>query len=106
VRDEFVQQLFAAAQLPLVRVPAQRGYHPQEVVAQLRPFLTAVTGSPTDEPTLEPAESCTGIVPECPKCGAPMVVRRAGRGERQGEQFYGCPNYPKCRETRPVGEPV
>jgi hypothetical protein len=110
-RDEFVQQLFAAAQLPLVRVPVQRGYHRQEVLAQLRPILAASTGSPADEPagvmpTLGPAESSAGVAPECPKCGVPMVVRRAGRGERQGEQFYGCANYPKCRETRPVGEPV
>lgn len=28
----------------------------------------------------------------CPKCGAPMVVRRS----RFGKLFYGCSNYPQC----------
>ncbi len=28
----------------------------------------------------------------CPKCGAPMVVRR----NRFGKLFYGCSKYPKC----------
>jgi hypothetical protein len=78
-----VQQLFAAAQLPLVRVPVQRGYHRQEVLAQLRPFLAASTGSPADEPagvmpTLGPAENSAGVAPECPKCGVPMVVKGQG----------------------------
>ena len=28
----------------------------------------------------------------CPKCGAPMTVRRS----RFGKLFYGCTKYPKC----------
>lgn len=35
--------------------------------------------------------------PTCPRCGAPMVLRTARRGERAGRQFYGCSTYPKCR---------
>lgn len=33
----------------------------------------------------------------CPRCGAPMVLRTAKRGEHAGRQFYGCSRYPKCR---------
>lgn len=33
----------------------------------------------------------------CPRCGAPMVLRTAKRGERAGKQFYGCSKYPSCR---------
>lgn len=39
-------------------------------------------------------------VPEtvfCPKCGAPMVKRKATRGENIGNEFFGCSNFPKCR---------
>jgi restriction system protein len=42
------------------------------------------------------AEAVSG--PRCPKCGVPMVVRVACKGSHQGERFYGCPNYPQCRE--------
>ncbi|MDR1081917.1 MAG: topoisomerase DNA-binding C4 zinc finger domain-containing protein, partial [Deltaproteobacteria bacterium] len=38
-----------------------------------------------------------GVPRECPKCGSPMVVKRA----RKGSWFMGCASYPKCRETRP-----
>lgn len=41
-------------------------------------------------------------IPQCPKCGVPMVLRTARRGDRAGSQFYGCPNYPHCRQTRPA----
>ncbi|MEW5721260.1 MAG: topoisomerase DNA-binding C4 zinc finger domain-containing protein [Chloroflexota bacterium] len=38
----------------------------------------------------------------CPKCGVPMVVRTASRGEHQGKPFYGCPNFPRCREVAAI----
>ena len=33
----------------------------------------------------------------CPKCGAPMVRRKATRGKNAGKEFYGCSRYPECR---------
>ena len=39
-------------------------------------------------------------VPHCPSCNRKMVKRKAGRGERVGEEFWGCSNYPECRRTR------
>lgn len=33
----------------------------------------------------------------CPKCGAPMVKRKAAKGANAGKEFYGCSNFPKCR---------
>lgn len=33
----------------------------------------------------------------CPKCGAPMVKRKARRGDYIGNEFYGCSRYPQCR---------
>ncbi|MFH1804604.1 MAG: topoisomerase DNA-binding C4 zinc finger domain-containing protein [Pseudomonadota bacterium] len=38
--------------------------------------------------------------PNCPSCGKPMVLRRAGRGRNIGKQFWGCTGYPNCRGTR------
>ena len=35
--------------------------------------------------------------PPCPKCDAPMILRRATKGDNAGNTFYGCSRYPKCR---------
>lgn len=37
--------------------------------------------------------------PSCPKCGTKMVHRTAGKGRDAGESFWGCANYPRCRQT-------
>lgn len=37
--------------------------------------------------------------PDCPLCGKLMVRRTAKRGQNHGNQFWGCPNYPKCKGT-------
>jgi Protein of unknown function (DUF2726)/Topoisomerase DNA binding C4 zinc finger len=107
-RDEFVDDVFAAAGLPLVHVVAQRQYVTQDVSAQVLPLLhqksapqpppPAQSGTPSATPSV--TES-TGT-PMCPKCGIPLVVRKAKSGANQGKQFYGCPNYPKCRQIVPI----
>ena len=38
----------------------------------------------------------------CKLCGAKMVVRVAKRGENQGRKFWGCSNYPKCKNIRNI----
>ncbi|MDR2612970.1 MAG: type I DNA topoisomerase [Deltaproteobacteria bacterium] len=38
-----------------------------------------------------------GVPESCPRCGAPMQVKRA----HKGSWFLGCSKYPKCKETRP-----
>lgn len=35
--------------------------------------------------------------PRCPRCGSEMVLRTAKTGPNQGEKFWGCSNYPRCR---------
>ena len=51
------------------------------------------------EPTASPDSSAEPI-PQCPKCGAPMVLRKARRGPNAGSQFWGCSRFPPCRGTR------
>jgi restriction system protein len=46
----------------------------------------------------EPDANETGhAVPTCPKCGNPMILRTASRGENKGNPLWGCSGYPKCR---------
>jgi RNA polymerase sigma factor (sigma-70 family) len=42
----------------------------------------------------------------CPKCDAPMALRKAYRGPNKGKHFLGCTKYPKCKRTRPYNGPA
>ncbi|MBP3194925.1 MAG: NERD domain-containing protein [Cardiobacteriaceae bacterium] len=46
------------------------------------------------------AHSDDNSTPLCPKCGAKMILRTAKKGKNIGEEFYGCSNFPKCRQVR------
>lgn len=93
-RDEFVDEVFRVAGLPLVRVPARAAYNPAELLAVVEPHLNA---NPVAQ-AVPPTESSTDT-PTCPKCCVPMVKRVASKGPNAGQSFFGCPNYPRCRET-------
>ena len=43
--------------------------------------------------------------PACPRCGKPMALRTARKGQRAGSQFWGCSGYPECKGTRPLEAP-
>ncbi|WP_298870010.1 topoisomerase DNA-binding C4 zinc finger domain-containing protein [uncultured Psychrobacter sp.] len=36
-------------------------------------------------------------IPNCPKCNSEMIQRVAKKGARQGQTFFGCRQFPKCR---------
>ncbi|MCW3101353.1 MAG: hypothetical protein JWL77_6971 [Chthonomonadaceae bacterium] len=104
-RDRLVEQVFAVAGLRLVRIPAQTSYVPAEVRAAVvgaqPPRRSDLTGQPPDlTVSAQPEPSAlAATTPSCPKCSVPMVLRTAQRGDRFGQSFYGCPNYPKCRQV-------
>lgn len=91
-RDEFVDQAFEVAGLPLVRVPAKSAYSPAALLALIEPHLSSPVARSLPH-IAQPSGS-----PACPKCGVPMVERLAKKGHNAGRTFFGCPNYPKCRE--------
>jgi len=39
----------------------------------------------------------TDLIPECPICGKPTVLRTARKGRNSGTQFWGCSDYPECK---------
>jgi len=43
--------------------------------------------------------------PTCPSCGVKMVTRTASKGPSEGRDFYGCRNYPRCKQTFKVPSP-
>jgi hypothetical protein len=105
-RDRFVEEVFAVAHLPLLRVPVRLAYNPADLTALLRTTLApaaAETGpAHRPAPTEGGGTAAAGQPPACPTCGVPMVRRTAQRGAHAGREFYGCPNYPQCRQMLPV----
>lgn len=109
-RDEILDRVFQAANLPLVHIPVQREYNTREIATMIAPyvrdkfskqkpiFTPEATGEATSTSTVQ--SSVEVEVPICPKCGIPMVLRTVSQGEHKGKQFWGCSNYPRCREVK------
>jgi hypothetical protein len=93
-RDEFVENVFRSASLPLLRIPVKHVYSTSELQALLKPHLN---GSSKELP-IEPAPAAD-LQPTCPKCGSSMILKVAKHGANQGEKFWGCPKFPQCRGT-------
>lgn len=113
VRDRFVERVFEVAGLPLVRFPVRANYSLEEIRTQLQGaglLTSAAAATPATPPTATaatqeppPPAKADPTPPLCPKCGIPMVLRTVTReGSHKGKQFYGCANYPQCREMAPV----
>ena len=117
-RDAFLDGLCQAVSLPLLHVPAKGAYSVPELKSKIFSTIgqrlepTFVQGPATSvrvEPQLFPppgvvdqTESETATeqaVPACPRCAAPMVLRRATTGSNAGREFWGCSTFPKCRAT-------
>lgn len=92
-RDEFVERVFMAAKLPLMRVAARQAYPVAELTAAIRQRISLTTPQGAAQPSPAPAAPTS---PRCPKCGGEMVLRTAKTGANQGQQFWGCLDYPKC----------
>lgn len=98
-RDAFVNKVFAGAQFPLLRVPVQRTYTPQQVVALIDQVLPQAA---PDTARVLGVVQTHDPVPFCPQCGAVMVRRQVRRGQQRTTTFYGCPTYPQCRGKVPI----
>lgn len=114
-RDEFVDQAFAAAGLPLHRQRVQRAYNLNALRSSLQALAGREVQAETGTSSVPGGQARRGTTvsdqgpmtqegaPPCPRCGQPMVLRTARRrGRHRGEQFWGCPGYPRCRGMRPV----
>ena len=107
-RDAFMDKAFRKAKLPLFHIPCRKSYGAKEL-NELCSFLCQDLLVLEDEEegpacpagTTRSAGTTHSALPLCPDCGVPMVLRTASRGPHQGERFYGCPNFPRCRRTRP-----
>ena len=96
-RDIFFESVFRASYFPLLRFPVKRMYDLQEIKAEIFPILSCYSGIFPAVSGSQPPD-----IPICPKCNIPMVLKTVTRGTRKGKQFYGCRNYPRCQEAKPL----
>ena len=89
--DQFMQDLFLSAGLPLIHVPSSERYSEKDL-ADL--FELSVTKVKETGPLRATAK--TDSVPMCPVCGRMMVLRIHRNGEHEGKKYYGCMDNPHC----------
>jgi very-short-patch-repair endonuclease len=100
-RDIFVDDVFNAAGLPLVRFRNKQSYALSEIREKIENALKQGKEYTSSQNTTE-TNGLQQEVPICPKCNIPMVLRAVKRGNNKGKEFYGCINFPKCREIREI----
>jgi hypothetical protein len=97
-RDIFMDRVFQTANLKLFHMPLKAGY----TAYNFTEIISCVDGTKIfyEKAQSNPSENVDTVI--CPKCGIPMVKRKATKGENAGNEFYGCVNYPRCREVKGV----
>ncbi len=70
---------------------------PQEIAPDTQETKEEETQTKEVEATLESESTAEAEPMICPKCGSPLVLRTAKKGDKAGNQFYGCSSFPKCR---------
>jgi len=107
-RDAFVDKVFDSAELKLFRFENKTGYSIAEIREQIEVVLKNNAKKDlgkNDEifnvNTLEnPSTISEGTdAPVCKKCGIAMILRKAKKGDWKGLEFFGCSNFPQCREV-------
>jgi hypothetical protein len=95
--DQFMQDLFEGADIPLVHVPSAEKFEISELV---KLFQLAVTKSNATQHFEDPSDS----VPMCPVCGRMMVLRVHRDGPESGREYYGCLDNPHCTGMIPISK--
>jgi restriction system protein len=64
-------------------------------------FLELIRKLPEDkqQKLLEVALEGDYSTPTCPQCDIKMVMRESKKDRSNGGQFWGCPRYPRCKQT-------
>ena len=92
--DHFLDGLFAVTGVPLIHVTVQPPY---DIKALAERFRQALIHSHDTAPLHN------DFSPICPRCGSTMVLRFDKDGPLNGQKYYGCLNFPTCKETVAVG---
>ena len=89
--DQFMNDLFTSAGLPLVHVPASEQYSEEQLMELFKVAIQRVKETEPLRATTKPDS-----VPMCPVCGRMMVLRIRRHGPNTGKKYYGCSDNPHC----------
>ena len=89
--DQFMQDLFLNAGLPLVHVPSSESYELTDLVHLFQLAVMKVKETESSR-----ADGPSDSAPICPQCGLMMVLRIQREGPQAGKRYYGCMNAPTC----------
>ncbi len=89
--DQFMEDIFMGAGVPLVHIPSSDHYDMKDVISL---FQLAVTKSRNT--LVHKGSDAVDSVPMCPVCGKLMVLRTFRSGPHAGQLYYGCVDSPKC----------
>ena len=92
--DHFMDHLFKAVKLPFLRVVVLEKYDGNVLATQIRGALPAARQ--------QAQRSEEHYSPVCSRCGISMVLRFYRSGPKVGKRYYGCMNFPECRQIVPV----
>ena len=95
--DQYMEDLFLSAGLPLVHVRTSDKYELGDLVHLFQLSVQKLNRSES----LPEAES-SDSAPFCPKCGLVMVLRIHRKGSKAGKRYYGCMNAPACSGVLPI----
>lgn len=89
--DQFLEELFISAGLPLVHVLSSENYSEEDLAELFQLAILKVKETKTLRATGK-----VDSVPHCPVCGKMMVLRMHRTGYDKGKRYYGCMDNPKC----------
>ena len=96
--DQFMQDLFLSAGLPLIHIPSSERYSENDLSELFQLAITKVKESGSLRAT-----SKSDSVPMCPVCGKMMVLRIQRNGLGTARKYYGCMDSPKCSGMVEIG---
>lgn len=111
LNDKKKDDILKGAKIGILRIRARRKYNTADLKQKIdlaiesgpgqSEIKTKASSLPRTNSLKQVPPLAPDLVPEsppvCPKCGETMVLRKAKRGQRAGNSFYGCKAYPKCR---------
>ena len=96
--DQFMEDLFLSAGLPLVHVPSNERYSDRDLAELFQLAIMKVKDTAPLRATLK-----SDSVPMCPVCGRMMVLRIHRNSSKAGKKYYGCIDSPKCSGVVELG---
>ena len=96
--DQFMEDLFLSAGLPLVHIPSSDQYSEDDLAELFKLSIVKVKNTSSLR-----TPSKTDSVPMCPVCGRMMVLRIHRNGPDKDKKYYGCMDSPKCNGVVEIG---